>query len=58
MSTNTITEIEQITDVTGKVFAVIARADYHPDNTSFVTPDSFTQELQPPPDDLRRIGTN
>ena len=45
MPTTTLTEIEQITDASGKVLAVIARAGYQPDKTSFVTPDSFTQQL-------------
>ena len=45
MPTTTMTEIEQITDAAGKVLAVIARAGYQPDKTSFVTPDSFTQQL-------------
>lgn len=41
----TSTEIEQVTDRAGKVLAVIARAEYEPEQTSFVTPDSFTQQL-------------
>ena len=45
MSTATLTVIEQITDATGKVLAVIARAEYTPEATSFVTPDTFTQQL-------------
>ena len=45
MLTTTMTEIEQITDTAGKVLAVIARAEYTPEATSFVTPDSFTQQL-------------
>ena len=45
MSTIAATPIEQITDAAGKVLAVITRADYEPDETSFVTPDDFTQQL-------------
>lgn len=45
MPTITTTPIEQITDHDGKVLALIARADYEPDKTSFVTPDSFSQQL-------------
>jgi len=43
-----MTDIEQITDAAGKLLAVIVRAGHQPDNTSFVIPDSFTQELQTP----------
>lgn len=45
MTTATMTEIEQITDAAGKTLAIIARAGYQPETTSFVTPDSFTQQL-------------
>ena len=45
MSTIATTPIEQITDAAGKVLAVITRADYDPDKTSFVTPEGFTQQL-------------
>jgi len=41
----TTTEIEQITDQAGKVLALIARAEYEPDKTSFVTPEGFAQQL-------------
>ena len=45
MTTTTMTEIEQITDAVGKVLAVIARSGYKPEATSFVTPDTFAQQL-------------